>query len=257
MFLEPIKRDNKLILIYKNPPVKNIVDVRIKSINKLANNTGYVFNIYIAPSNNSEIIRELLAFDKEIMSSIEDNSVKWFDRQFDMSEITELYHKSFCNQTKTIGVILTNKQVKNMMYNNKVFQDIDDIVNILADDNIAKKSFVNITIEYYGLYIYSETTSNKWIIRKIDISNINEDDNNVSTEELIDNFQHRIYNIKKKCNDKIGELSKNIDSIRDNMKTIDELLADLKKSSESTNININYFLNKLNTLILNQEENIK
>jgi hypothetical protein len=257
MFLEPIKRDNKLILIYKNPPVKNIVDVRIKSINKLANNTGYVFNIYIAPSNNSEIIRELLAFDKEIMSSIEDNSVKWFDRQFDMSEITELYHKSFCNQTKTIGVILTNKQVKNMMYNNQVFQDIDDIVNILADDNIAKKSFVNITIEYYGLYIYSETTSNKWIIRKIDISNINEDDNNVSTDELIDNFQHRIYNIKKKCNDKIGELSKNIDNIRDNMKTIDELLADLKKSSESTNININYFLNKLNTLILNQEENIK
>jgi len=257
MFLEPIKRDNKLILIYKNPPVKNIVDVRIKSINKLANNTGYVFNIYIAPSNNSEIIRELLAFDKEIMSSIEDNSVKWFDTQFDMSEITELYHKSFCNQTKTIGVILTNKQVKNMMYNNKVFQDIDDIVNILADDNIAKKSFVNITIEYYGLYIYSETTSNKWIIRKIDISNINEDDNNVSTDELIDNFQHRIYNIKKKCNDKIGELSKNIDNIRDNMKTIDELLADLKKSSESTNININYFLNKLNTLILNQEENIK
>jgi hypothetical protein len=257
MFLEPIKRDNKLILIYKNPPVKNIVDVRIKSINKLANNTGYIFNIYIAPSNNSDIIRELVAFDKEIMISIEDNSVKWFDRQFDMSEITELYHKSFCNQTKTIGVILTNKQVKNMMYNNKVFQDIDDIVNILADDNIAKKSFVNITMEYYGLYIYSETTSNKWIIRKIDISNINEDDNNVSTEELIDNFQHRIYNIKKKCNDKIGELSKNIDNIRDNMKTIDELLADLKKSSESTNININYFLNKLNTLILNQEENIK
>jgi len=257
MFQEPIKKGNKLILMYKNPPIKNIVDVRIKSIKKLANNTGYIFNIYIAPSNNSDIIRELVAFDKEIMSSIEDNSLKWFDRQFDMAEITELYHKSFCNQTKTIGVILTNKQVKNMMYNNKVFQDIDDIVNILADDNIAKKSFVNITMEYYGLYIYSETTSNKWIIRKIDISNINEDDNNVSTDELIDNFQHRIYNIKKKCNDKIGELSKNIDNIRDNMKTIDELLADLKKSSESTNININYFLNKLNTLILNQEENIK
>ena len=79
----------------------------------------------------------------------------------------------------------------------------------------------------------------------------------MSTDELIDNFQDRIYNIKKKCNDKIGELSKNIDNIRDNMKTIDELLADLKKSSESTNVNINYFLNKLNTLILNQEENLK
>jgi hypothetical protein len=144
-----------------------------------------------------------------------------------------------------------------MLYNNKAVQDIDDIVNIIREDNTAKKSFINITIEYYGLYIYSETTSNKWIIRKIDISNIDEDDNTVSTDELIDNFQSRIYNIKKKCNDKIGELSKNIDNIRDNMKTIDELLADLKKSSESTNVNINYFLNKLNTLILNQEENLK
>jgi hypothetical protein len=144
-----------------------------------------------------------------------------------------------------------------MIYNNTSVQDIDDIVNILREDNIAKKSFINITIEYYGLYIYSETTSNKWIIRKIDISNIDEDDNTVSTEELIDNFQDRIYNINKKCNDKIGELSKNIDNIRDNMKTIDELLKDLKKSSESTNVNINYFLNKLNTLILNQEEIIK
>ena len=257
MFQEPIKKENKLILMYKNPPIKNIVDVRIKSINKLINNTGYIFNIYIAPSNNSEIIRELVAFDKEIMSSIEENSLKWFNNKFNMSEITELYNKSFCNQTKTIGVILSSKQVKNMLYNNKTVQDIDDIINIIRDDSIIKKSFINITIEYYGLYIYSETTSNKWIIRKIDISNIDEDDNTVSTDELIDNFQDRIYNIKKKCNDKIGELSKNIDNIRDNMKTIDELLADLKKTSESTNININYFLNKLNTLILNQEENIK
>lgn len=144
-----------------------------------------------------------------------------------------------------------------MLYNNKAVQDIDDIINIIRDDSIIKKSFINITIEYYGLYIYSETTSNKWIIRKIDISNIDEDDNTVSTEELIDNYQNRIYNIKKRCNDKIDKLSKNIDNIRDNMKTIDELLADLKKTSESTNININYFLNKLNTLILNQEENIK
>ena len=257
MFQEPIKKENKLILMYKNPPIKNIVDVRIKSINKLINNTGYIFNIYIAPSNNSEIIRELVAFDKEIMSSIEENSLKWFNNKFNMSEITELYNKSFCNQTKTIGVILSSKQVKNMLYNNKAVQDIDDIINIIRDDSIIKKSFINITIEYYGLYIYSETTSNKWIIRKIDISNIDEDDNTVSTEELIDNYQNRIYNIKKRCNDKIDKLSKNIDNIRDNMKTIDELLADLKKTSESTNININYFLNKLNTLILNQEENIK
>jgi hypothetical protein len=169
----------------------------------------------------------------------------------------ELYNKSFCNQTKTMSIILTDKQIKTMLYNNKTVEDIEDIVKILIDDNISKKSLINITIEYYGLYIYSETTSNKWMIKSIDISNIDDDDNIVSTEELIDNFQHRIYNIKKKCNDKVDILSKNIDSIRNTMKSIDELLDDLKTGSKSTNINVHYCLNKLNTLILNQEENIK
>lgn len=261
MLLEPIRKDKKLISIYKNPPIKNIVDVKIKSINKLTNNTGYTFNIYISPSNNFDIIQDLILFDKEIMKSIESNSLKWFNRQFDIREITELYNKSFCNQTKTMSIILTNKQIRNMVYNNKAVEDIEDIVNILiadnSPDNSPNKSFVNITIEYYGLYIYSESTSNKWIIRTIDISNINDDDNTVSNEELIENFQNRIYNIKKKCNDKITELGKNIDNIRNNMKTIDELLDNLKKDSESTNNNINYCLSKLNTLILTQEENIK
>ena len=156
-----------------------------------------------------------------------------------------------------MSIILTDKQIKTMLYNNKTVEDIEDIVKILIDDNISKKSLINITIEYYGLYIYSETTSNKWMIKSIDISNIDDDDNIVSTEELIDNFQHRIYNIKKKCNDKVDILSKNIDSIRNTMKSIDELLDDLKTGSKSTNINVHYCLNKLNTLILNQEENIK
>ena len=191
------------------------------------------------------------------MNSIENNSIKWFNRQFNNEEIMELYNKSFCNQTKTMSIILTDKQIKTMLYNNKTVEDIEDIVKILIDDNISKKSLINITIEYYGLYIYSETTSNKWMIKSIDISNIDDDDNIVSTEELIDNFQHRIYNIKKKCNDKVDILSKNIDSIRNTMKSIDELLDDLKTGSKSTNINVHYCLNKLNTLILNQEENIK
>ena len=156
-----------------------------------------------------------------------------------------------------MSIILTDKQIKTMLYNNKTVEDIEDIVKILIDDNISKKSLINITIEYYGLYIYSETTSNKWMIKSIDISNIDDDDNIVSTEELIDNFQHRIYNIKKKFNDKVDILSKNIDSIRNTMKSIDELLDDLKTGSKSTNINVHYCLNKLNTLILNQEKNIK
>ena len=147
MLLEPIKKDKKLISMYKNPPIKNIVDIKIKSINKLANNIGYSLNIYISPSNNSDIITEILLFDKEIMNSIENNSIKWFNRQFNNEEIMELYNKSFCNQTKTMSIILTDKQIKTMLYNNKTVEDIEDIVKILIDDNYDTKELERIRDE--------------------------------------------------------------------------------------------------------------
>ena len=195
MLLDPIKKNNKFISIYKNPPFKNITDIKIKSINKLANNTGYYFIIYISPINNNDIINELIDFDKEIMYAIEKNSIKWFNREFTISEISELYNKSFCNQTKTISVILTNKQIKNMMYNNKKITDIEEIINFL---NNNKKCLINISIEYYGLYIYSETTSNKWVIKTLDITNIDDEESIISIEDLIENYSERISNIKKK-----------------------------------------------------------
>ena len=100
MLLDPIKKNNKFISIYKNPPFKNITDIKIKSINKLANNTGYYFIIYISPINNNDIINELIDFDKELMSAIEKNSMKWFNREFTISEISELYNKSFVIRQK-------------------------------------------------------------------------------------------------------------------------------------------------------------
>ena len=87
MLQEPIKRNNKLISIYKNPPTKNITDVKIKAVNKLFNNNGYYLNIYISPQNNNDIINELLLFDKELILEIEKNSLKWFNTQFDINEI--------------------------------------------------------------------------------------------------------------------------------------------------------------------------
>lgn len=259
MLLDPIKKNNKLISVYRNPPIKNIADIKIKSINKLSNNAGYYFIIYISPTNNHDIINELLDFDKEIMTAIESNSMKWFDREFNISEITELYNKSFCNQTKTISVILTNKQIKTMMYNNKKITDIDEIINLL-NANSNKKCLINISIEYYGLYIYSETTSNKWVIKTLDITNIDDEESIVSIEELIDNYCDRITDIKKRGEDKLLKLSDNIEIINKNILSINNQYESLKSkdiTSRLNKVNIHNHLIKLNELILKQEEVLK
>ena len=145
MLQEPIKKNNKLISIYKNPPTKNITDVKIKGVNKLFNNNGYYLNIYISPHNNNDIVNELFLFDKNLILEIEKNSLKWFNTQFNISEITELYSKSLCNQTKTISIILTKKHIKNMLYNNKKITDIEEIIKILNDIS-NKKCLINISI---------------------------------------------------------------------------------------------------------------
>jgi hypothetical protein len=255
MLQDPIKKDNKLISIYKNPPNKILVDIKIKSVNKLSNNTGYYFNIYISPSNNCDIINEFIQFDKEIMESIQENSLKWFDKEFDINEINELYNKSFCNQTKTISVILSNKQIKHILYNNKKIE-VDEIVNLL-NSNLSKKCLINITIEYYGLYIYSETTSNKWIIKTLDITNIDDEESIVSVDELIDNYIERINNIKTRSKKKLTSLNNDIESINKNVIDIDNIMELLKEKNNISKATINNNLIKLNELILKQEVVLK
>jgi len=256
MLQDPIKKDNKLICIYKNPPNKILVDIKIKSINKMSNNTGYYLNIYISPYNNYDIINEFINFDKEIIASIQENSLKWFNKNFDISEITELYNKSFCNQTKTIGIILSNKQIKNMIYNNKKIIDIEEIINLLSS-SISKKYLINITIEYYGLYIYSETTSNKWIIKSIDITNIDDEESIISVEELIDNYIERINNIKIKSKNKLICLNNTIENINKNIIDIDNIMNLLNDNDNTSKMFINNNLIKLNELILKQEVFLK
>ena len=89
-----------------------------------------------------------------------------------------------------------------MLYNNKKITDIEEIIKILNDIS-NKKCLINISIEYYGLYIYSETTSNKWVITKIDITNIDDEESIVSIDELIENYIERSRDINIQSKNKL------------------------------------------------------
>jgi archaellum biogenesis ATPase FlaH len=140
------------------------------------------------------------------------------------------------------------------MYNNKKVADIEETIDFL---NTNKKCLINISIEYYGLYIYSETTSNKWVIKTLDITNIDDEESIISIEDLIDNYRERVSNIKRRSDDKLQKLRDSIEIINKNILSIDNL-SELLKSKDTTNkANINNHLIKLSELILKQEEAIK
>jgi Zn-finger protein len=125
----------------------------------------------------------------------------------------------------------------------------------LKDNNHFKKCVINITIEYCGLYIYSETTSNKWIINTLDVTDINSDNNDwVTNEDIIDKIEERISIIKKKTRDKIVQLKKYEIELNNNDALIDIMLVDIKASPSK---NINSLLNKLNEILISQEDKIK
>ena len=141
-----------------------------------------------------------------------------------------------------------------MMYNNKKITDIEEVINIL---NTNKKCLINISIEYYGLYIYSETTSNKWVVKTLYITNIDDEDSIISIEDLIENYNERISNIKKRSEDTLQKLRDNIEIINKNITNIDNLYELFKSKDTINKININNHLIRLNDQILKQEEAIK
>jgi polyhydroxyalkanoate synthesis regulator phasin len=143
-----------------------------------------------------------------------------------------------------------------MLYNNKKITEIDEIITLL-NDNSNKKCLINISIEYYGLYIYSESTSNKWVITKIDITNIDDEESIVSIDELIDNYIDRTRDINIKCKNKLQELTNDIENIKKNMKDIDNIIDILDNKDITNKTRINNNLIKLNELILKQETIIK
>ena len=142
--------------------------------------TSCTVNAYVIPDNNIE-------------NDILKQSAKWFNKSIDETDVNELYTKSFCNQTKTINVILTNKDFNNLNYNNNAINDVDKLINMLKENNNYKKSIINLSIEYMGLYFYSEYTSNKWLIKSLDVTELHYDNNEwLYIDDIIEKIDYRI-----------------------------------------------------------------
>jgi len=253
---KPEKKDDKFIAKAIEPIKIIFSDVKLKSIRRLIDSKGYNLSIYIPETINNEGICNINKLDDNIIKEIINSSPKWFNRDFTLNDLVEMYNKSFCQQTKTISVIFTNTKYPKLIYNNKNIETVDKIINILRENNHFKKCIINIEIEYHGIYFYSDNTKNKWVVSSIDITDISNDNNNddwVSKDDIIDKLNDNISFVNNKMNRKIIEMQKYINELEENKLNINKRFLELKASPSN---NIQEPLNKINQLIICQESKI-
>tara|TARA_B100000795_G_scaffold269109_1_gene257574 strand:+ start:2546 stop:3322 length:777 start_codon:yes stop_codon:yes gene_type:complete len=254
MLKAPAKKDNKYISQVKKSVKISITDVKIKGIKKLINGKGYSISLYISEETNNDTINELITFDNNIINEIKNQSPNWFGKSFSDNEVNELYTKSFCTQTKTINVIITNKEFSNIIYNNKPINDVDTIISLLKENNKYKKCIINLTIEYFGLYFYSEYTSNKWIIKTLDITDLNNDNTEwFSIDDVIDNIEDRITRANKIAMNKTQQYLTKIEEFKCDYNIIKEKFENVKESDSK---DLNILLNNIDKILILYEEKI-
>jgi hypothetical protein len=253
---KPEKKDDKFIAKAIDPIKIIFSDVKLKSIRRLIDSKGYNIAIYIPETINNEGICNIDKLDDNIMKEIITSSPKWFNKNFTQNDLTEMYNKSFCQQTKTISVIFTNTKYPKLIYNNNNVDTVDKVINILRENNHFKKCIINIEIEYHGIYFYADNTKNKWVVSSIDITDISNDNNNdewINKDDIIDKLNDNISLLNNKMNKKIIELQKYINELEENKLNINKIFLELKASPSN---NIQDPLNKINQLIIYQEGKI-
>ena len=252
---KPEKKDDKFVAKTIEPVKIILSDIKLKSIRRLIDSKGYNITIYIPDTINSEEISNISKLDDRIMREIVSSSHKWFKKEITHSELTDMYNRSFCSQSKTISVIFTNTNYPKIVYNNKNVDTVDAVIDKLRENNNFKKCIINAEIEYHGIYFYADNTKNKWVVSSIDVTDISNDNNNewINKEDIIDKLNGDISAINHKMGERVIELQKYINELEEGRMNINKMFLVLKLSSSN---NIQEPLNKINRLLSCQESKI-
>jgi hypothetical protein len=144
-------------------------DIKIHKCSKLQNSKGYCIKIFI--KNESKSL--LNSIDDIALNSLLLNNQLWFDNNLTEDDISAMFRRSFCCQTSTMNIILTHDD-SNMKNSSSIVLDgkkceLSEAISIISDSNFSKKYTLNLSIKLAGLYIYPTHTSNKWIIKQMNI----------------------------------------------------------------------------------------
>jgi hypothetical protein len=168
-FTQPKIRKNCYISHPDEIILCDMSDIIIHKCSKLQNSKGYCIKIFI----KNEYKSLLNSIDDIALNSLLLNNQSWFDNNLTEDDISAMFRRSFCGQTSTMNIILTHDDA-NIKNCSSIFLDgkkceLSDAISIISDSKFSKRYTLNLNVKLAGLYVYPTHTSNKWIIKQMNI----------------------------------------------------------------------------------------
>lgn len=237
----PVLKKNKYISYVDNSSKIFLNDIKIKSINKLTDDKGYFLKIYI-PSLNDKALNEIKDYDITAINTIHKNINEWFNKDLTEEDIINMYKLSFCEQTFTISVILSSNKFTKYNINNKQLSDNTDIIDIINNHKSLKKYIISVEIQNTGLYFLSDNCYNKWIVKSINLTDIESEEDIYDKQEVEESLYENVTYVTNILDNKLRDYTKNKEDI---LKLYDRII------NSKNNKSWVELINKLNILLKN------
>lgn len=249
IFKKPVLK-NKIYVSTTEEPFKiQICEAKIKNIQKLKNSNGYFVTIYIPKNNECELTNTFINIDNYALNTILENNNKWFDNNLTQDELKDMYKPSYSEQYNTLNIILSDNNPINIIIDDIYYSDNDKLLEILLDVRNLKKYIINLEIQYIGLYIYKELSTNKWLIKNINISNIETDKCSWNRDDIEASWSSEVYNINSIIDKKIEDSNDYIESLIKYKQNINDIFHDAINFKD-TDKNWENKLNELKNIII-------
>ena len=169
----PYLKKNIYISELKNDLIFNLNNINIKNI--LKNRDYYILDVYLNDTYDKKMFIDI---DNKILDKYNKKNKKWFSNDLNEADIISMYKKSYCEHNNTIDMILNDNTI--ILKNNEEVFLTNDIINDLK----KKNNQILIQTKLIGVYISNKQINIKWLITKLNIDFVNEENIEVDNLEL-------------------------------------------------------------------------
>jgi hypothetical protein len=170
---------------------------------------------------NESSIAIIEDIDKMSYNTLIEN-IDWYNKNDE--DLDLIYKNSYLDDISHLNLLINNKT--KFIFNN-INKDFEDLIQILNNSKKFKDYNINIEIGFLGLFIYDDLIINKWIIKTINIEELNDDYLDWNKTEIELDWINEIDNYENIINDKIETYNKTLLSAK-------KLLEEIKNETNIT-----------------------
>lgn len=210
------QKKTKCFVSYLEKPLKLVInDIKIKNFIGVNN-----ISCQIPIKGNEDEIKTLNEIDNVSYKTLIDNP-EWTSS----SNIDNIYNYSYSNDISAINLLFNDKTSCYMNGNNK---DLEEIVEIMRNNRKLREININMEINFLGLFIYENSIINKWIIKVIDIEELDDDLSDWNREEIEKDWENEILTYEE-------DIINKIETYKQSLINVKELYNEIKKEDNYNN----------------------